>query len=196
MVFAAQDLIALAPVLVLALWFALARWSPLAAAGPAGSAARGWRGLGQRAALAAAAAAVLALVLSTALGEVAVVARPFMTHPALDRLLVAHAADNSFPSDHEAVLAAVATVLALFARRARRDGGRGGGWVAAIALLAVATAALIGFARVYVGVHYPFDIAGGAIVGIAAGALLWAAIPTLEPLLGPAIRLAERLRLA
>ena len=189
MAFAAQDLIALAPLLVLALWFGFARWSPVAA-GP------DWRALGQRAALAAAGAAVVALALNAVVGHLVFVARPFVTHAALDRLLVAHAADNSFPSDHEAVAAAVATVLVLLVRRAKRDGGRDGGWVAVIALLAIATAALIGFARVYVGVHYPFDIVGGALAGIAAGALLWAAIPTLEPLLGPAIRLAERLRLA
>jgi undecaprenyl-diphosphatase len=30
-------------------------------------------------------------------------------------------------------------------------------------------AALISYAQIYVGVHYPFDILGGAIVGCSAG---------------------------
>jgi undecaprenyl-diphosphatase len=33
-------------------------------------------------------------------------------------------------------------------------------------------AALIGYAQVYVGVHYPFDILGGALIGLSFGALL------------------------
>jgi undecaprenyl-diphosphatase len=33
-------------------------------------------------------------------------------------------------------------------------------------------AAIIGYAQVYVGVHYPFDVAGGATIGIAFGWLL------------------------
>ena len=39
-----------------------------------------------------------------------------------------------------------------------------------------ALAALWGLARVYAGVHYPTDVIGGAVVGIAAGlamTLLW-----------------------
>jgi undecaprenyl-diphosphatase len=38
--------------------------------------------------------------------------------------------------------------------------------------LAYLWAAIIGYAQVYVGVHYPFDVAGGATIGIAFGWLL------------------------
>jgi len=38
--------------------------------------------------------------------------------------------------------------------------------------LAYLWAAIIGYAQVYVGVHYPFDILGGAIIGLSFGWLL------------------------
>lgn len=60
---------------------------------------------------------------------------------------------NSFPSGHATVSFACATVLALAVPRLR----------APLFLLA----ALISFSRVYVGVHYPFDVVAGAVLGIA-----------------------------
>ena len=72
--------------------------------------------------------------------------------------LVTAPTDASFPSGHAATSFAAATVLTLARPR----------WAPAFYLLALA----IGFSRVYVGVHYPLDIVGGAALGIAvAGAL-------------------------
>ena len=34
-------------------------------------------------------------------------------------------------------------------------------------------AAIIAYSRIYLGVHYPADIVGGAIIGIASGGLAW-----------------------
>jgi undecaprenyl-diphosphatase len=59
----------------------------------------------------------------------------------------------SFPSGHATVSFACATVLALAVPRLR------------IPLFALA--ALISFSRVYVGVHYPFDVLAGAVLGVA-----------------------------
>jgi undecaprenyl-diphosphatase len=76
------------------------------------------------------------------------------------RPLVHAPLDGSFPSGHAATSFAAATVLT-FARPR---------WAPAFFLLALA----IGFSRIYVGVHYPLDVVGGAVLGIlVATALRW-----------------------
>ena len=68
--------------------------------------------------------------------------------------------DNSFPSGHAASSFACATILAFFVPRA----------APAFFLLAAA----IAWSRVYVGVHYPLDVLGGAVLGVLiAIALRW-----------------------
>ena len=68
--------------------------------------------------------------------------------------------DGSFPSGHATVSFACATMLAFYAPRA----------APAFFLLAVA----IAWSRVYVGVHYPLDVLGGAVLGVGiAIALRW-----------------------
>jgi undecaprenyl-diphosphatase len=59
---------------------------------------------------------------------------------------------HSFPSGHATVAFASATVLALAVPRLR------------VPLYVLA--ALIAFSRVYVGVHYPFDVLAGAVLGV------------------------------
>ena len=58
----------------------------------------------------------------------------------------------SLPSGHATVAFACATVLALAVPRLR--------WAF------YGLAALIAFSRVYVGVHYPFDVVAGAVLGV------------------------------
>jgi undecaprenyl-diphosphatase len=64
----------------------------------------------------------------------------------------------AYPSGHAATAFATAIVLTLTYRR----------WLWGI--MALGGAGLIGLSRVYLGVHYPSDIAGGAILGLGAGA--------------------------
>jgi undecaprenyl-diphosphatase len=78
-------------------------------------------------------------------------ARPFEAHPQIEPLYVVHS--SSFPAGHAATAFAGAVVLAYVAPRAMP--------------LLLVLAGLIGFSRVYVGVHYPTDVLAGAILGAA-----------------------------
>ena len=66
---------------------------------------------------------------------------------------------KSFPSDHTAIAFSFAFSLLMQSR--------------VVGITALTLAGLIGFSRIFVGVHYPFDILGGMLVGIASAALLW-----------------------
>ena len=69
--------------------------------------------------------------------------------------------DYSFPSTHTAIAFGIALLCAVRHRKA--------------AFVLYPIAVLMGFSRVYVGVHYPFDVAAGAISGsMAAFAVLLA----------------------
>lgn len=192
MVFAANDLIFLMPLLLLLLWFGLARWSPLARRSPQADTARM---AGHITLVLAVVAAVIALGLNILLGHLIFEPRPFVSHPTLVHKLVAHAADASFPSDHSAVAFAIATVLlAAGISLARQRIATGLALI--VALVAVLAAITIAFARVYVGVHYPGDVTGGALCGIVGGLVALALGPLLKPLLTPVIRLLGQAGLA
>ena len=79
--------------------------------------------------------------------------RPFTSIPAV-AIIDARPDDASFPSGHAGNAFAAATVLA----RA----------MPALQPVWWTLAVLIAFSRIYVGVHYPADVIGGAIVGAAS----------------------------
>jgi len=81
--------------------------------------------------------------------------RPADAHPQIHPLYVVHS--SSFPAGHAATALAGATLLSYLLPRA--------------APLFVLLAAAIGFSRVYVGVHYPGDVLGGALIGVLCGAV-------------------------
>lgn len=81
--------------------------------------------------------------------------RPFVDHHLVQ--LVAHAPGKSFPSDHTTVATAIAMGTLLFTRFKKI------GW------LFLGGAVVIGFARIFCGIHYPVDIAGGLLTGITGG---------------------------
>lgn len=81
--------------------------------------------------------------------------RPFALH--VGRVLLHHPPDSAFPSDHVTILSAMAVTLLLQKQR----------WGLAFILLAV----FVGWARIFVGVHWPFDILGAFAVGMIAGLL-------------------------
>ncbi len=109
--------------------------------------------------LADAAAQGIAGLLKTTTG----IERPPRRYPDTHALVpVPH--DGSFPSGHTTSSFACATVLAAAVPKA----------APALYLLALA----IGFSRIYVGVHWPLDVVGGAVLGVAV-AIGFIALPRL-----------------
>jgi undecaprenyl-diphosphatase len=138
------------------------------------------RGQRQRLAVYAVVAAVVALAIGEAIGHVWFRQRPFVAHPA--HLLLAHAADASFPSSHAVAAFALATPFVLAGRRL--------GW------LLLAGAALTALARVATGLHYPSDVLGGALLGMAVGAAVWFGRDWIERPIAWGLAVAHRFRLA
>jgi len=126
--------------------------------------------------LEAAAAALLALGLNQLIGLTVFEPRPFAI--GLGPALLPHASDSGFPSDHLTVIWAVAACLVLAAP-----------WRRAGVLLAL-LGLLVAWARVYLGVHWPLDMGGAAVVGLLAAALIHV---LRHPLIVPAMPLLTRL---
>jgi len=74
------------------------------------------------------------------------------------RLLTGCTVSPSFPSNHAVNVSTLATLMALSVRLL---------WVPV-----AATALLVAYSRVYVGVHYPIDVLAGCLLGIAIALLL------------------------
>lgn len=74
-----------------------------------------------------------------------------------------HAASASYPSGHATMSVVLLVVLAYVVHRLARRRAVG----VAAALVAGTGALLIGLSRLYLGVHYPSDVAAGAIIGFA-----------------------------
>ena len=103
-------------------------------------------------------AGALALLLTQPIADAVDRARPFVAHPHAE-LLISHARDAGFPSDHATGAFAIAMGMWLYDRT--------------IGALLFVLALIVAFARVYVGVHYPSDVVGGALIGMAVALLLY-----------------------
>ncbi|HVC82926.1 MAG TPA: phosphatase PAP2 family protein [Chloroflexota bacterium] len=140
------------------------------------------RGLERRLVLYAVLTAAVALGINQIIGHLWLRPRPFVAHPDHIRLLVTEAHDSSFPSDHAALGFGLAFPILL----GRRDWG----------LLMLVCGFILGFARVFVGAHYPGDIAGSFVIALILTAIFWAIRARLEILAEPILRLFARLHLA
>ena len=106
--------------------------------------------------------------------------RPFVDMDV--NLLFYRPTDSSFPSNAAAAAFGIAFAVCGISRKA-----------GAAAFIA---AALYGLARVYAGVHYPLDVAGGIAIAAAAAWTAFRMRDALAPVLTLAIRLARIFRLA
>jgi undecaprenyl-diphosphatase len=97
-----------------------------------------------------------ALSVNAMLGLIAYTPRPFLL--GLGHTLIDHRPSASFPSNHATVFFIWAATLALcgLGRLALRFGGLG---------------LLVAWSRVYLGVHFPADMAGAAVVAALSAAL-------------------------
>jgi undecaprenyl-diphosphatase len=84
--------------------------------------------------------------------------RPYEVIEGLERL-VEKPVDYSFPSGHTSAGITAAYVITRMAKKKR------------YAIPAIILAVLIGLSRLYVGVHYPTDVMGGALLGLLYGEL-------------------------
>ncbi|WP_353626126.1 phosphatase PAP2 family protein [Bacillus sp. JCM 19041] len=77
--------------------------------------------------------------------------------------------DNSFPSDHTILFFSVCVVFWLFNKKQI-------GWLI--------VAALVGLARIVVGVHYPLDVLVGALIATSFAILMYMWVPRSPLLIG------------
>jgi undecaprenyl-diphosphatase len=106
--------------------------------------------------------------------------RPFALH--LGHQFLAHADDPGLPSDHVTVFWSLAAGASV-SRRFR-----------SAALLLFALGLLVGWSRVYLGVHFPFDVLGAAPVATAGLVVERLLRARLCPLLEAVLRVDDRVR--
>ena len=97
--------------------------------------------------------------------------RPSVTH-------LEHVASSSFPSGHATESTAFLVALVGLVYMAGPSRLR-----AAATIVAALLVCAVGASRVYLGVHYPTDVAAGIILGgaWAAGVIYWSTAPSLPP---------------
>ena len=103
-----------------------------------------------RFAVAAIAAGLLALAMSRVAAKLYFDPRPFVTEHV--KPLIAHAADNGFPSDHALLTMTLTAITYFFSRK-----------TAAVLLLFTV---FVGLARIAAKIHSPLDIAAGWLIGV------------------------------
>ena len=130
--------------------------------------ARGEGGARMARALASPVIVVVAFAVNSVLKSVVDEQRPCRTLHTVTVEACPALGDWSFPSNHAVIAAAAAVALLLADRR--------------IGLIAVPAAVLMGASRVWIGAHYPHDVAAGLAVGALLALLLTRAATRAAPL--------------
>ncbi|HFK1762919.1 bacitracin ABC transporter permease [Bacillus wiedmannii] len=105
---------------------------------------------------------VIAEVIGKIVGEFHLNYQPFAVLPNVNKL-VDHTVDNSFPSDHTILFFSICFSFWLVRKKT--------GWLWLILAFSVA------ISRIWVGVHYPFDVAIGALIGCVAALFSYWLVP-------------------
>jgi len=121
--------------------------------------------------LIAALAAVIGLLINQLIGLAWYHPRPF--EMGVGHSLMKHVVENSFPSDHATVFLSIG--LSLLALKQTQN------WGILISLLAV----LVAWSRVYLGIHFPFDMVGSFLVALVAVVISLRMRPVIEKKLEP-----------
>ncbi|KOS60192.1 undecaprenyl-diphosphatase [Lysinibacillus agricola] len=120
---------------------------------------------------------LLGLALNAILHSVYYHRRPFVTYHV--HQLVPHATDSSFVSDHAVLVFSVACTLLL-----RKDS-----WKYPVLVWAI----IVGISRIFVGVHYPADVIGGALLSLGASMIVVQFSKKLEPVVQIIFSMYKRL---
>ncbi|OGH85063.1 MAG: hypothetical protein A2294_01580 [Candidatus Magasanikbacteria bacterium RIFOXYB2_FULL_38_10] len=86
-------------------------------------------------------------------------ARPFVGFADLHQLIATSFSHKSFPSSHATIAFALATAVFCFNKP----------WGILMFVLAI----LVAWGRVFVGVHYPFDVLAGALLGMLTSLIIY-----------------------
>ena len=121
-------------------------------------------------------------VLNPIIGHFFPVPRPFSGMGGVKEVLL-HRPDKSFPSDHASFLFSIGFYF-IYAGWKRIGGS--------VLILGI----VVSFARVVLGVHYPFDILGGMVIGIVGAWVIYVLRPWIESYFSrPLIKLMSYIKL-
>ncbi|NYB27990.1 MAG: phosphatase PAP2 family protein [Methanobacteriaceae archaeon] len=120
--------------------------------------------LGREVAVLGLLALILSNVLVILLKFIIAEPRPFLALPNVD--LLTPESGSSFPSGHTASVFAAATAIGL--KYHQKAKGKKYWLIYPLLLFAMA----VGFSRIYVGVHYPYDVIVGALLGVICALII------------------------
>lgn len=113
--------------------------------------------------------AMIAFVIAEVIGKIAgkfhLNYQPFAALPDVNKL-IDHTVNNSFPSDHTILFFSICFSFWLVRKKT--------GWLWLILAFCVA------ISRIWVGVHYPFDVAVGALIGCISAVFSYWLVPKLS----------------
>lgn len=117
-------------------------------------------------------ASIFALLINWGISLIWFHPRPFVL--GIGHTYLAHAPDSSFPSDHFTALCAICFVYL---------------WQESFkcmsSIVLILSSLLVAWARIYLGVHFPFDMLGGAIVSLFSASVIIYMSPQIYKYLFP-----------